>query len=165
MVNFREKCIELLKSRGVSLDSICECAQFLQSDYHQGLTKEDLLPAVLNVLNKREVQFSIMTAIELDRQAENHTLLDKDLEDILNRDEGLFGVDEVLAYGICNLYGSIALTNFGYIDKKKFGIIDDLNCHGKNSGICNTFIDDVVGAVAASAAAHYAHDTRSRSEE
>ena len=71
--------------------------------------------------------------------------------------EGLYGVDEVLAYGICNLYGSIALTNFGFIDKKKYGIIAKLNEGGKDTGIVNTFIDDIVGAIAASAASRFAH--------
>ena len=71
-------------------------------------------------------------------------------------DDGLFGVDEVLAYGICNIYGSIALTNFGYIDKVKPGIIGKLN--ERKEGVCNTFLDDIVGALAASAASRMAHE-------
>ena len=70
-------------------------------------------------------------------------------------DDGLYGIDEVLAYGICNIYGSIALTNFGYIDKVKPGIIGVLNEPQK--GCCNTFLDDIVGAIAASAASRLAH--------
>jgi phosphatidylglycerophosphatase A len=109
------------------------------------------------VLSKREVQNAIMTAVELDKLAEQGKMNDKVLEGALMRDEPLYGVDEVLAYGICNLYGSIALTNFGFIDKKKYGVIDQLNRHGKNSGVCNTFIDDIVGAIAAAAASRFAH--------
>ena len=41
------------------------------------------------------------------------------------------------------VYGSIALTNFGFIDKKKYGIIAKLNDEGKDSGVVNTFIDDI----------------------
>ena len=56
---------------------------------------------------------------------------DHDLEHILMNDNPLYGIDEVLAYGICNLYGSIALTNYGYIDKVKPGIIEKLNIKGE----------------------------------
>lgn len=157
MINYREKCIALLESRGVTLKHIAEAARFLQADYHINLQKEELLDSVYSVLDKREVQFAIMTAIELDRLAEAGIMFDKDLEAILRRDEGLYGVDEVVAYGVCNLYGSIALTNFGYIDKKKYGIIEELNEKGKEGNTCNTFIDDIVGAIAASAASRFAH--------
>lgn len=157
MEDYRTKCIELLESRGVTIDDIAECARFLQADYHVDLKKEELLESVMSVLSKREVQNAIMTGIELDIAAEKGTMADKDLASILRRDEGLYGVDEVLAYGICNLYGSIALTNFGYIDKKKYGIIAKLNEDGKDTGVVNTFIDDIVGAIAASAASRFAH--------
>lgn len=157
MEDFRSKCIELLESRGVTIDDIADCARFLQADYHVDLKKEELLESVMSVLSKREVQNAIMTGIALDIAAEKGLLEDKDLESLLRRDEGLYGVDEVLAYGICNLYGSIALTNFGFIDKKKYGIIAKLNDEGKDSGVVNTFIDDIVGAIAASAASRFAH--------
>lgn len=157
MKDYRQKCIELLKERGVTLSDIADAARFLQAEYHLTLLKEELLDSVLSVLAKREVQLAIMTAVELDKLAESGKMFDKDLEDILMRDEGLYGVDEVIAYGICNLYGSISLTNFGYIDKKKYGIIKELNDEGKNSGRCNTFLDDIVGAIAASAASRFAH--------
>jgi len=157
MEDYRTKCIELLESRGVTVNDIADCARFLQADYHVDLKKEELLESVMSVLSKREVQNAIMTGIELDIAAEKGAMADKDLEKILRRDEGLYGVDEVLAYGICNLYGSIALTNFGFIDKKKYGIIAKLNDEGKDSGVVNTFIDDIVGAIAASAASRFAH--------
>lgn len=157
MEDYRTKCIELLESRGVTVNDIAECARFLQADYHVDLKKEELLESVMSVLSKREVQNAIMTGIELDVAAEKGSMMDKDLAKILTRDEGLYGVDEVLAYGICNLYGSIALTNFGFIDKKKYGIIAKLNEDGKDTGTVNTFIDDIVGAIAASAASRFAH--------
>jgi phosphatidylglycerophosphatase A len=157
MEDYQDHCIELLKSRGVSLEDIADCARYLQSDYHLDLKKEELLDSVLKVLSKRETQYAIMTAVELDRLAEQNKMNDPELQGLLMRDDPLFGVDEVLAYGICNTYGSIALTNFGYIDKKKYGVIDRLNKAGKSSGICNTFVDDIVGAIAASAASRFAH--------
>ena len=156
MEDYRTKCIELLESRGVTIDDIADCARFLQADYHVDLKKEELLESVMSVLSKREVQHAILTGIALDIAAEKGSL-DPDLNAILRRDEGLYGVDEVLAYGICNLYGSIALTNFGFIDKKKYGIIAKLNEDGKDTGVVNTFIDDIVGAIAASAASRFAH--------
>ena len=162
MANYREKCIKLLESRGVTISDLCDVAVFLQIEYHPELTSKDMEDIVLRVLDKREVQFAVMTAVELDRLAESHKMEDKDLESLLINDNGLYGVDEVLAYGICNLYGSIALTNFGYVDKKKYGIIDRLNRDGKGTGVCNTFVDDVVGAISASAAAHFAHATKVR---
>lgn len=157
MINFRAKCIQLLKDRGVTLDDIAEAARFLQAGYYVDLKKEQLLESINSVLDKREVQFALMTAVELDRQAEAGNYIDKDLEAIIRRDEGLYGVDEVLAYGICNLYGSIALTNFGFIDKKKYGIIETLNGDGKDGTHCHTFLDDIVGAIAAAAASRFAH--------
>lgn len=157
MADYLRKCIDLLEMRGVSIDDIAECARYLQADYHVDLKMEELRESVVSVIEKREVQFAIMTAIELDRLVESKSFHDKELEQLLDRDEGLYGVDEVLAYGICNLYGSIALTNFGYIDKKKYKIIDKLNKEGKKEGHCNTFIDDIVGAIAAAAASRFAH--------
>ncbi|NCA80607.1 MAG: phosphatidylglycerophosphatase A [Sphingobacteriia bacterium] len=158
MADFYDKCIKLLESRGVTLDDIADAARYLQQNYHINLKSAELMESVRSVLEKREVQFAIMTAVELDRQAESGQMFDKDLEDLLKRDEGLYGVDEVLAYGICNLYGSIGLTNFGFIDKEKYGIIARLNEEGKEgSAACNTFVDDIVGAIAAAAASRFAH--------
>lgn len=157
MKDYRNECIDLLAERGVTVTDIAECARFLQADYHVDLKMEELLESVMSVLSKREVQHAILTGITLDKLAEEGKLENQNLTEILMRDEGLYGVDEVLAYGICNLYGSIAITNFGFIDKKKYGIIAKLNDEGKSSGTCNTFIDDIVGAIAASAASRFAH--------
>lgn len=52
--------------------------------------------------------------------------------------------------------GSIAYTNFGYIDKVKPGIIGELNDIDHDIA-CNTFLDDIVGAIAAAAASKLAH--------
>lgn len=156
----REHCIELLQERGVCLEDIDDCARYLQEDYHVNLKAGELRDSVMAVLSKREVQYAIMTAVEFDKLSEENKLHDKELEGLLNSDDGLYGVDEVLAYGICNLYGSIALTNFGFIDKNKYGVIDHLNRTGKNSGRCNTFLDDIVGAIAAAAASRFAHRSK-----
>ena len=157
ILDLQEHCISLLEERGVTLDEIADCARYLQAAYHVDLTKEELISSVRAVLSKREVQYAIMTGIALDKAAEEGKLSDPYLERLLMSDAPLYGVDEVLANGVCNTYGSIAFTNFGFIDKKKYGIIRKLNKAGKDTGVCNTFIDDIVGAIAASAASRFAH--------
>jgi len=156
-LSLKAEAISLLESRGVSLDEIVDCVYFLQQEYHQNLDKKVLMESVLSVLDKREVQFALMTAIELDILTEKKKFENKNLEAVIARDEGLFGTDEVLAYGICNLYGSIALTNFGFIDKQKYGVVARLNEEGKQGLKCHTFLDDMVGAIAAAAASRFAH--------
>lgn len=148
-------CVRLLQDRGVKLEDIAECAIMLQKDYFPDLRMENVLQDVKQVVAKREVQHAIITGINLDIMAEQGKLPSKELEDILMDDYSLYGVDEVLAYGICNIYGSIALTNYGYIDRVKPGIIAFLNNH--EGPQCNTFLDDIVGAIAASAASRIAH--------
>ena len=139
------RCINALSSRDVKLEDIAECVKLLQGKYIEDLSDEDVMNNILAVLSKREVQYALLTAIELDMLCEEGKYHDKELEhDVLN-DVGLYGIDEVLAYGICNIYGSIALTNFGYIDKIKPGIIGKLN--DDHSLRCNTFLDDIVGAI------------------
>ena len=157
LLSLKTEAIALLQSRGVSLDEIVDCVYFLQQEYHQNLDKKMLMESVLSVLDKREVRFALMTAIELDIMTEKKRFENKNLEAVIARDEGLFGTDEVLAYGICNLYGSIALTNFGFIDKQKFGVVARLNEEGKKGIKCHTFLDDMVGAIAAAAASRFAH--------
>ena len=106
------------------------------------------------VLAKREVQNTIITGIELDMLAEKG-LLSQPLNDILTADEGLYGIDEILALSIVNVFGSIGFTNYGYLDKVKPGIIQSLD--SKNGKSCHTFLDDIVGAIAAAAASRIAH--------
>lgn len=150
-----EKCIKLLNDRGVQLSDIADCVMYLQKQHHPEITHEFVLKTVESVLMKREVQHAVLTGISLDILAEQHLIPDKDLNAILLEDYSLYGLDEVLAYGIVNLYGSIALTNFGYIDRVKPCIIGKLN---SEKGQCNTYLDDIVGAIAASAASRIAHN-------
>ncbi len=151
-----ERCVAYLDQRGVTLDDIADCVLFLQQRYHPELTLAQCRNVVEEVLHKREVQYALLTGIGIDVAVENHRFLDPQLEMIVQADAPLYGIDEVLAYGICNLYGSIALTNYGYIDKCKPGIIEKLNRdHAVN---CHTFLDDIIGAVAASAAGKIAHN-------
>jgi len=150
----RNHAIKLLNDRGVELKDISDIVFDLQKSYVDDLTHEMCLHNVEKVLDKREVQNAVITGIELDIAAESGHLSPV-LSDLLMRDEGLYGIDEILCLSIVNVYGSIGLTNFGYVDKIKPGIIGKLN--DEKSNCCNTFIDDVVGALAAAAASRIAH--------
>ena len=150
-----DKCINLLEERGVSLSDIAQCVLYLQKQHHPEIEELEVIEVIKNVIRKREVQHAIITGITLDKLAESNSLQDEVLHDILINDKSLYGIDEVLAYGICNLYGSIALTNFGYIDREKPLIIKTLNEH---KTMCHTVLDDIVGALAAAAASRIAHN-------
>jgi len=78
---------------------------------------------------------------------------------ILKNDDALYGIDEILALSITNIYGTIGLTNFGYLDKAKPGILAELN--SKTSGKVNTFLDDIVAAIIAAACSRIAHSYES----
>jgi len=95
-----------------------------------------------------------MVALELDRLATEGQLKEP-LQTIVARDAGVFGVDEGIALNMANIYGTIGVTNYGYVDKVKEGVIKKLDTD--KSGVVNTFIDDLVGAIAAAVAAKIAH--------
>ncbi|MGO3116429.1 phosphatidylglycerophosphatase A family protein [Enterococcus pseudoavium] len=150
-----QKARELLKERGVTIRDIADLVFFLQKDYIDKLSIDVCIDSVNRVLTKREVHNAIITGIELDKLAEQKKL-DFPLQDIIEEDEGLYGIDEIMALSIVNVYGSIGFTNYGYIDKVKPGILKKLNKH--DDGQVHTFLDDLVGAIAASAASRLAHE-------
>jgi len=151
-----ELVIKKIEDRGVSLQQIGELTYFLQEKYYATLTVDDCIHHVKAVLKKREVQNAILTGIQLDELAEKG-LLDYPLQEMVAKDYSLYGIDEILAFSIVNVYGSIGFTNFGYIDKVKPGILRELDIKDDTKGVCHTFLDDLVGAVAASAASRIAH--------
>ncbi|KMK77656.1 phosphatidylglycerophosphatase A [Alkalihalobacillus pseudalcaliphilus] len=143
-----------LTKRGVRIEDIADLVYFLQVKYHPDLTLDTCIENVERVIRKREVQNAILTGIQLDIMAEEKKLF-APLQGIIERDESLYGVDEIIALSIVNVYGSIGFTNYGYIDKQKPGILEMLN--DKSSGECHTFLDDIVGAIAAAASSRLAH--------
>ncbi len=149
--------IQALKERGVEVDDMAELVLEIQRHYYPGITIEECRHHVLAVLKKREVQHTVITGLELDRLAEEG-LVREPLLSILRRDEPLYGVDEVLALGITGVYGTIGLTNFGYLDKVKPGVIKELN--NKKGEKVNTFIDDLVAAIVAAACSRLAHSKK-----
>jgi len=114
------------------------------------------------VLLRRELQHAILVGAELDILAEKG-LLSEPLLSIIQSDEGLFGVDETIAIGAVNTYGSIAVTTFGYLDKAKVGIIKELDTK-LGDGKVNTFMDDIVAAIAANASGRLAHRLRDKED-
>lgn len=158
LFNYREQelkktAFELLRQRGVTMQDIVELVYHLQKDYYPDISEEMCIYNIEKVLDKREIQNAIITGIQLDMLAEQKMLMDP-LQQIIETDEGLYGVDEVLALSIVNVYGSIGFTNYGYIDKIKPGILEKLN---SNENETHTFLDDIVGAIAAAAASRLAH--------
>lgn len=156
-----EKARQLLGDRGVSIVDIAELVMFLQVEYIPDLSLNSCIESVNAVLTKREVHNTILTGIQLDILAEEDVLL-QPLQSIVSDDEGLYGIDEILALSIVNVYGSIGFTNYGYIDKVKPGILAKLN--DKSGGRVHTFLDDIVGAIAAAAASRLAHSHQSTIE-
>ncbi|GGC81487.1 hypothetical protein GCM10007216_10030 [Thalassobacillus devorans] len=154
MSQLEKKAREWLVERGVTINDISELVYYLQSKYHEDLTIDECRYNVEKVLTKREVQNAILTGIQLDVLAEKNQL-EEPLQGTIDKDEGLYGVDEIIALSIVNVYGSIGFTNYGFIDKQKPGILKKLN--DKSTGECHTFLDDIVGAIAAAASSRLAH--------
>ncbi len=151
-----EIVVKRLEERGVKLEDMAQITLDLQIKYLPKLTFDLCLEHVKRVVMKREVQHAVLTGLELDVLAEKG-LLSEPLSSMLVNDYGLYGIDEILALAIVNVYGSIGFTNFGYVDKTKPGIIGKLDAEGKGKKVCNTFLDDIVGAIAAAAASSVAH--------
>ena len=151
-----------LVRRGVTIEDIAEIVYTMQSPYNEGLEMEHCMQSVERVLRKREVQHAVLVGIELDELAEKN-MLSEPLQSIIASDEGLFGVDETIALGAVFTYGSIAVTTFGHLDKQKVGIIDKLDTKAGHG--VHTFLDDLVGSIAASAASRIAHRMRDLEEE
>ena len=154
MEALHQKSIEVLNERGVTIKDIAELVKILQKPYNPDISLEICLENVDAVLKKREVAHAILTGVALDELAERKELPEP-IQSIIDRDEGLYGIDEIIPLSIVNLYGTIGLTSYGFLDKKKFGIIKELDT--KKDGKVNTFLDDLVAGIASAAASRYAH--------
>lgn len=149
-----EFVIETLRKRGVVPDDISKMAMELQKNYIPNLSLDEVRKDTNDVLHKREVLNNAMVGLEMDRLA-TQGLLKEPLESIIMNDSGVFGVDEGIALNIANIYGTIGITNYGYVDKDKSGIVRKLD--EAKDGQSNTFIDDIVGAIASAVSAKIAH--------
>ena len=162
----REEMMELniktLNERGVNIEDIAKIAWNQQSKYTPNIPFNVALDSVMKILSYRDIFHYVQLGAEIDRLAEEHQFKGP-IQDILFYDLGLFGVDEIVGLEIAGNYGAIGKTNFGDIDVNKPGIVKELNEIGKNEfGVDNpnakvhTMLDDIVGAIAASASTRIA---------
>lgn len=154
MEELYEKSVEVLNDRGVTIVDIARLVKALQKPYNPDISLEICCENVESVLKKREVAHAILTGVALDQLAEKKQLPEP-IQSIIDRDEGLYGIDEIIPLSIVNLYGTIGLTSYGFLDKEKFGIIKKLDT--KKESRVNTFLDDLVAGIASAAASRYAH--------
>ena len=146
---------KILQKRGVSIESIAEITYQQQSKYTDGISRQICVESVEKILSLRDVFHHVQLACEIDRIAEEGKF-EGPIQDIIYEDLGLFGIDETMGLDVSGLYGTIGQPNFGDIDVNKHGIVKRLNDAGKEPGICHTFLDDIVGAIAAAASTRVA---------
>ncbi|MDY4052056.1 MAG: phosphatidylglycerophosphatase A [Bacilli bacterium] len=152
----QELNIEKLKERGVTVEEIAEIAYNQQSRYNDNVEMEVCVESVMKILSLRDIFHILQLGAEIDRLAEEGKFKGP-IQDILRYDLGVFGVDEILGLDVARLYGAIGQTNFGDIDVNKPGIVAKLNADGKgDKKHCHTFLDDIVGAIAAAASTRVA---------
>lgn len=156
----REEMLELntkkLAERGVSVEDIAKIAYKQQSRYIANIDFNICLESVNKLLSLRDIFHIIQLGIEIDRLTEEGKF-EGPIQDIMKADLGMFGIDEILGLAIASNYGAIGQTNFGDIDVNKPGIVHDLNEEGKSDRPhCHTFLDDIVGALAAAASTRVA---------
>ena len=149
----KKEVIKMLNDRGVTIESIAEVVLAIQKKYVPDLTLDSACYHLESILNKREVLHAMLVGITLDVMAEEKKL-PYPLQELVETDEPLFGVDEIIPLSIVLCYGPISLTNFGALDKEKIGIIKKLDTHGDK---VHTFLDDLVCALASAAASRIAH--------
>lgn len=147
--------VKVLKERGVTVEDIAEITHKQQSRYTEGIPMSLCIESVEKILSYRDIFHFVQLAAEIDRLAEEK-LFRSPIQEIIYEDLGLFGVDETIGLDLAGLYGTIGQTNFGDIDVNKVGIVSKLNEEGKQEGKCHTFLDDIVGAIAAAASTRVA---------
>lgn len=157
-----EATLQALERRNVQLLDIAKIVYEMQIPYNHELTLEECINSVERVLRKREMQHAILVGVELDELAERK-MLSQPLQQLVESDESLFGIDETIALGAVFTYGSIAVTTFGHLDKNKIGIINELDT--EKSDRVHTFLDDLIASIAAAAASRIAHRTRDLKEQ
>lgn len=145
---------DLLLERGVTIQDIADIAFKQQSRYNKNVSMKTCIESVEKVLTYRDIFHLVQLSVEIDRLTEEG-LFRSPIQDIMRADLGMFGIDELFGLDIASYYGVIGQTNFGDIDVNKPGIVKKLNEDGKKDR-CHTFLDDVVGALAAAASTRVA---------
>lgn len=143
-----------LASRGVTIEAIAEIAYRQQSKYNKNISMITCIESVEKILSYRDIFHIVQLSIDIDILTEQG-MFSEPIQSIMRADLGMFGIDEIFGLNIAANYGVIGQTNFGDIDVNKPGIVKELNDSGKGNE-CHTFLDDVVGALAASASTRVA---------
>ncbi len=148
--------IETLEERGISVEEIADVAHAQQSKWTDEVSQKDCIDSVEKILSLRDTFHILQLGAEIDRLTEEGRIKEP-LRTILHDDLGLFGIDELFGLELAGIYGTIGKTNFGDIDVNKPSIVGRLNKIGKEDDkVCHTFLDDVVGAIAAAASTRVA---------
>lgn len=148
--------IDKLNERGVTVEDIAKIAYNQQAKYNSNIDMATCIESVEKILSLRDIFHLLQLGAEIDRLVEEG-MFKGPIQDIMNYDLGVFGVDEIFGLDIARLYGAIGQTNFGDIDVNKPGIVAKLNEEGKGGkNHCHTFLDDIVGAIAAAASTRVA---------
>jgi phosphatidylglycerophosphatase A len=151
-----EMNIEILNKRGVTIDDVAKIAHAQQSKWNDDISYQDCVESVEKILSLRDVFHIVQLGAEIDRLTEEG-LFEGPIQQILATDLGMFGIDELFGLDLAGMYGTIGRTNFGDIDVNKPGIVAKLNSDGKEGEFaCHTFLDDIVGAIAAAASTRVA---------
>lgn len=74
-------------------------------------------------LSYANLRFKTLLTLKLSFEDAEENRLSQPLNDILTRDEELYGIDEILGLAVVNLYGFIEFNNYSYLDKVKPGVI------------------------------------------
>ena len=154
-----EMNIKTLLERTVTVEEIVEVAFRQQAKWNPEISRQEVFNSVEKILSLRDVFHLLQLGAEIDRLTDEH-LIKGPIYDILKADLGMFGIDELFGLELAGLYGTIGKTNFGDIDVNKPLVVDRLNEDGKHeNGMCHTFMDDIVGAIAAAASTRVAQVT------
>jgi phosphatidylglycerophosphatase A len=152
--DYAERNLRLLESRGVHLEQLVDILDQLQRPYNPNMDRKLCEEHIIAVLKKQQTFHAIQLAIKTDMAVEQGHF-NQQYTQIVGTDEGLFGVDESVALAIPLMYGTIAITNYGYLDKAKIGVISELDSDHES---CNTFLDDIVCGIVAAACGRLAHN-------
>lgn len=146
--------LDLLRERHVEVSEMVQIVYDGQVKYEPDITLDKCKQAILHVLKKREVQNVVLTGIVVDKMVDMDLIPDEYLAKILKEDSWQYQVDEVVSYGIGDVFGGVANSNRGYLDKAKPGIIGEVD---RRKRTCNVFLDDILSSIIASAESYIAN--------
>lgn len=154
-IELKEHVKSILEKRGVTLRDMAEIVYDLQVPYNNTLSVDCCEEVIDSILGKTEVQNALILGVEIDKLHEKGLIEDKYLNEMISKDAGIFGLDEIIGLNLTYCYGTIAITNFGYLDKVKPKIIGKLDNSKKQT---NVFLDDLVCGICAAACGKLAHN-------